>query len=62
MQRIFAQPQRADSLLQAAPETQYYRNEEEIKKLFRRLAIPIKQLQVLSNCYLLETGPFQGQQ
>ena len=52
MQRIFAKANRADTLIQAAPEKQSYRNEAEIRDLFRRLAIPIKQLGAFDSCYI----------
>jgi len=54
MQRIFAGPDRADTLIQAAPEKQPYRNEAEIRNLFTRLAIPIKQLETFGNCYVAQ--------
>ena len=54
MQRIFAIANRADTLVQAAPEKQPYRNEAEIRNLFTRLAIPIKQLAAFGNCYIVQ--------
>ena len=54
MQRIFARANRADTLIQAAPEKQSYRNEAETRNLFTRLAIPIKQLGAFGNCYIVQ--------
>jgi SAM-dependent methyltransferase len=54
MQRIFAQTNQADALIQAAPEEQTYRNEAEIRNLFARLAIPIKQLGEFGNCIIAQ--------
>jgi SAM-dependent methyltransferase len=53
MQGIFAKANRADALIEAAPEKLAYRNEAEIRNLFARLAIPIKQLGAFGNCYLV---------
>jgi SAM-dependent methyltransferase len=54
MLRIFASANRADTLIQAAPEKQSYRNEAETRNLFTRLAIPIKQLGAFGNCYIVQ--------
>jgi ubiquinone/menaquinone biosynthesis C-methylase UbiE len=54
MQRIFAKANRAETLIQAAPEKQTYRNEAEIRNLFTRLAIPIKQLGAFGSCYMVQ--------
>jgi len=54
MQRIFAKTNRADTLIQAAPEEQSYRNEAEIRNLFTRLAIPIKKLGAFGSCYIVQ--------
>ena len=54
MQRLFAKGNHADTLIQAAPQKQAYRNEAEIKHLFARLAIPIKQLRPCSSCYIVQ--------
>ncbi|SPE56603.1 putative Methyltransferase type 11 [Verrucomicrobia bacterium] len=54
MQRIFANANRGDTLIQAAPEKQSYRNEAEIRKLFARLAVPIKQLAAFRHCYIVQ--------
>jgi len=54
MLRIFASAHRADTLIQAAPEKQSYRNEAETRNLFTRLAIPIKQLGAFGSCYIVQ--------
>lgn len=54
MQRLFAKANHADTLIQAAPEEQPYRNEAEIRNLFTRLAIPIKQLGAFDSCYMVQ--------
>jgi SAM-dependent methyltransferase len=54
MQRIFSNKDYATSLINAAPETQPYRNEAEIENLFKRLAIPIKKFDVFSSCHLVQ--------
>jgi hypothetical protein len=54
MQRIFASANRAEALIQAAPEKQSYRNEAETRNLFARLAIPIIQLGAFGNCYIVQ--------
>src|SRR5438552_13716047 len=53
MQRIFGQATQAEALIHAAPEVQIYRNEVEIRNLFTRLAIPIRQLGTSGSCYLV---------
>ena len=54
LQRIFRDPDAARALLNAAAPHQPYRDETEIRKLFERLAIPIKQLQVSPSCFIGE--------
>ncbi len=54
MQKIFKRMPDAKSLIKAALEQQPYRNEAEIRNLFRRLAIPVGQLQSLGNCCIVE--------
>jgi len=54
MQRIFANANHAEKLIQSAPEQVPYRNEAEIRNLFRRLAIAIKQSERFSSCYIVE--------
>src|SRR6185295_4533591 len=45
MQRIFRTSDYASSLINTAPERQPYRNEPEIRNLFKRLAIPMKAIE-----------------
>ena len=54
MQRIFRNQQCAESLINAAPEGQPYRNEHEIRNLFARLAIPIRRLEATASCRMAE--------
>ncbi len=54
MQRIFRNQQSAESLINAAPEGQPYRNEHEIRNLFARLAIPIRRLEATASCRIAE--------
>jgi ubiquinone/menaquinone biosynthesis C-methylase UbiE len=54
MQKIFRNPEVAKALLNAAPQQQPYRNEAEIRNLFKRLAIPIKQLRTLKSCWIAQ--------
>lgn len=53
MQRIFANPEQAEALLQAAPEKLPYRNRAEAERLFQRLAIPILRLKATPSCHLV---------
>jgi ubiquinone/menaquinone biosynthesis C-methylase UbiE len=53
MQRVFRRMRDPNSLISAAPEKQPYRNEAEIRNLFKRLAIPIKQLEAFASCYMV---------
>lgn len=53
MRKIFRNTACANALLKAAPETQPYRNEQEIRNLFTRLAIPIKELHSLKSCHIV---------
>jgi 2-polyprenyl-3-methyl-5-hydroxy-6-metoxy-1,4-benzoquinol methylase len=53
MQKIFRNPEVARALLNAAPEEQPYRNEAEIRNLFRRLAIPIRHVKALHSCWVV---------
>ena len=53
MQRIFTKASHADALIQAAPADQTYRNEVEIRNLFTRLAIPIRQWGTSGSCHLV---------
>lgn len=53
MQRVFRQIQDPRSLINAAPEKLPYRNETEIKNLFKRLRIPILQLTDSRSCWVV---------
>lgn len=50
MQRVFRMLGDPRSLINAAPEKMPYRNEKEIKNLFKRLGIPVKELRAFSSC------------
>lgn len=52
MQRIVRGMEDPQTFIQTAPETQPYRNEAEVRRLFDRLAIPIKQLRTLATCWM----------
>jgi SAM-dependent methyltransferase len=54
MQRIIRKTEHAASLINAFPLTQPYRNEPEIRNLFKRLAIPLKELDASSSCYIAQ--------
>ena len=54
MQRIFRAMDHADSVIDAAPERQPYRNEPEIRSLFKRLAIPMKKFEASGSCYIVQ--------
>src|SRR5262249_14420777 len=54
MRRIFANGKNGGALIEAPPEQQPYRNEAEIRSLFTRLAIPIKQFEIFSSCYIAQ--------
>ena len=54
MQRIFRKMDHAHSMINAAPEKQPYRNEPEIRNLFKRLAIPIKKLEASASCFIVQ--------
>ena len=53
MQRIFGDANHADVLIHTAPENQTYRNEVEIRELFTRLTIPIRQLEASVSCHMV---------
>jgi len=53
MQRIFRKLDDPCSLINAAPETQPYRNEPEIRNLLKRLDIPVMQLETYTSCYIV---------
>jgi ubiquinone/menaquinone biosynthesis C-methylase UbiE len=54
MQRIVRRMDDPQAFIQTAPETQPYRNEAEIRRLFDRLAIPIRDLRSLDTCWIAE--------
>jgi ubiquinone/menaquinone biosynthesis C-methylase UbiE len=54
MQTIFRKMGDPSSLINAAPEKQPYRNEAEIRNLFKRLAIPVKQLEAFASCFMVQ--------
>ena len=54
MQRIFKDKSAAIALLNAAPERQPYRDEAEIRNVFRRLAIPIRQVRASGSCLMVQ--------
>lgn len=54
MQKIFRMAHQADAMIQAAPENQTYRNEMEIRNLFERLSIPIRQLVTSGSCHMVQ--------
>ena len=54
MKRILRGLKNPQAFIQAAPETQPYRNEEEIRSLFVRLAIPIKDSRTFATCWIAE--------
>lgn len=53
MQRIIRSMANPRTFIQAAPETQPYRNEAEIKRLFDRLDISIHELRPLATCWIV---------
>ncbi len=53
MKKIFRQMNDASSLIESAPEKLPYRNEAEIRNVFDRLGIPLKQLTTLSTCIVV---------
>lgn len=52
MQRIIRGMADPQAFLQAAPETLPYRDEAEIKKLFERMRVPLKELRPLATCWV----------
>lgn len=54
MQRLVRDPQNARALISAAPEKQPYRSETEIRNLFQRLAVSIKNVQKFGSCYIVQ--------
>ncbi|HSZ56007.1 MAG TPA: methyltransferase domain-containing protein [Tepidisphaeraceae bacterium] len=53
MQRMFRRIDDPHLLINAAPETQPFRNETEIRELLERLALPVMQLETYSSCYIV---------
>ncbi|HKQ37650.1 MAG TPA: class I SAM-dependent methyltransferase [Verrucomicrobiae bacterium] len=54
MQRIVRRMDDPQAFIQAAPQTQPYRNEAEIRRLFSRLAIRIKELRTFATCWIAQ--------
>ena len=54
LQRIFRDTDHASSLINTAPEKQPYRNEPEIRNLFKRLGIPFQKLEASGSCYIVQ--------
>ena len=54
MRNIFRKLQDPNVLLESAPERQPYRNETEIRRLFERLAIPLKEIRPFPSCWIAE--------
>jgi len=53
MQRVFRKAKDAVALIQSAPENQPYRDEAEIRNLFARLGIPIRQVTTSGSCHMV---------
>jgi hypothetical protein len=54
MQRIIRSMENPRALIQTTHETQPYRNEAEIKRLFDRLHIPILKVRTLATCWIAQ--------
>jgi SAM-dependent methyltransferase len=54
MQKIVRKMENPQAFIQAASETQPYRNEAEIRRLFDRLCIPIQRLRTLEPCWIAQ--------
>jgi len=54
MQKILRQLDNPGTFIDAAPENQPYRNDAEIRNLFQRLGVPIKQVRAFSSCRIVE--------
>jgi hypothetical protein len=52
MQKVFRRLDDPKLLLDAAPQSQPYRNETEIRRLFDRLKIPVQGLERFASCYI----------
>lgn len=55
MKRIFRQIEDPNALIECAPEKLPYRNEAEIRNLFKRVERPLKQLTTLNTCIIART-------
>lgn len=56
MKKIFRKLKDPNLLIESAPEKQPYRNEAEIRRLFERLAIPLKEIRAFPSCWIVETA------
>ena len=54
MQKIFHNMEDPQAFIMAAPETQPYRNEAEIRRLFDRLGVSIKEFRTLASCWIVQ--------
>ena len=54
MQRIFRTTDHASLLINTAAEKQPYRNEPEIRNLFKRLGIPTKRVEASGSCHIVQ--------
>jgi SAM-dependent methyltransferase len=54
MQKLFRNRAKAKALIESAPETVPYRNEQEVRNLFKRLSIPIKDFRALGSCWMVQ--------
>jgi ubiquinone/menaquinone biosynthesis C-methylase UbiE len=54
MQKIFRKMKHPQAFIEAAPETQPYRNEAAIRSLFDRLGASIKELRTLASCWIAQ--------
>jgi len=54
MQTIFRNMEHPQAFIMAAPETQPYRNEGEIRRLFDRLGASIKEFRTLASCWIAQ--------
>lgn len=54
MQSVFRKLKDPNVLIESAPEKQPYRNETEIRRLFERLAIPLKEIRAFPSCWIAE--------
>jgi ubiquinone/menaquinone biosynthesis C-methylase UbiE len=54
MRKILRKMDNPGSLIDAAPETQAYRNEPQIRGLFNRLGVSIKRLVASESCYVVQ--------